>query len=84
MISLHSLQIQPLRDLRFAPRRGLLAKANVDALHAEFQFPDAGYFLSRQTLVPSKRPGNGRVGSRECTACLKSAGSASHGHIQTT
>ncbi|MCH4561477.1 hypothetical protein MJ877_36275, partial [Mesorhizobium jarvisii] len=26
-------------------------------------------------------PGNGRVGSRECTACLKSAVSASRGHI---
>ncbi|WP_425349293.1 KUP/HAK/KT family potassium transporter [Rhizobium leguminosarum] len=44
-------------DLRFARRKGLLAKAKGDAAHAEFQFPDAGYFLSRQTLVPSKRPG---------------------------
>ncbi|NKL73063.1 hypothetical protein GFM09_28065 [Rhizobium leguminosarum bv. viciae] len=31
--------------------------ANPAAAHAEFQFRDAGCFLSRQTLVPSKRPG---------------------------
>ncbi|MGO6891702.1 MULTISPECIES: hypothetical protein [Rhizobium] len=40
--------------------------------------------VEKDRLIDASTPGNGRVGSREGTACLKSAGSASRGHIRTT